>query len=245
MDFRWRCRRYWALVSGLKTRSAAPAGQWRSLHIKTAEPPVYPEPSSTRHHDLTSFLQYSERSGLDTKSTIFVGTHFEYTVASSLVKYGFSLQRSGGSSDNGIDLLGTWSVPSSPNPIRVLLQCKALSQRIGPSLIRELEGAFVGAPVGWRGPGVLGLLVAERPATKGIRESLGRSRWPMGFVSCSRAGIVQQMLWNGHAMEEGLGGLGVTTRYTQDPGRNGQLILSWRGEHVPLIETPSGSGAVV
>ncbi len=206
-----------------------------------SEPLIYPEPSSTRHHDLPSFLAYVQRSGLDTKSTTYVGTHYEYTVASRLQRYGFSLRRIGGASDGGIDLVGTWTVPSSQDPVRVLVQCKALSQKIGPSLIRELEGALAGAPVGWRGTGVLGLLVATRPATKGVRESLRRSGWPMAFVACSREGSVQQMLWNGCATDAGLGSLGVTMRYAQDPSDPEQLVLTWQGEHVPLIEPSSAS----
>ncbi len=164
-----------------------------------------------------------------------MGTHYEYTVASRLQRYGFSLRRIGGASDGGIDLLGTWAVPSAPEPLRVLLQCKALAQKIGPRLIRELEGAFVSAPLGWREPRVVGLLVAEKPATKGVRESLGRSRWPMGFISCSRAGHVQQMLWNQRAEDEGLDGMGVGIRYADGPGTaEPDMVLTWKGRTAPL-----------
>lgn len=54
----------------------------------------------------------------------------------------------------------------------------------------------MGAPEGWRGEGVLALLVSKAEATKGVREALGRSRWPMGYVLCSAEGRVSQMLWN-------------------------------------------------
>ncbi|KAK0629800.1 hypothetical protein B0T17DRAFT_455686, partial [Bombardia bombarda] len=193
----------------------------------TAEILTYPDANTDSHHDLASFLQYTERTGLDRRSTVFVGTHYEYTVASVLSAYGFSLRRIGGQFDFGIDLLGTWAVPSttsssSPSPppsansshppLKVLLSCK-VSMKTGPALARELEGAFVGAPAGWRGSGVLGLLVSQRPATKGVRDALGRSRWPMGYISCTRAGYVQQMLWNRRAEEEGLAGVGVGMRY--------------------------------
>jgi len=70
-------------------------------------------------------------------------------------------------SDYGIDLLGTWSVPSALQPLKVLIQCKAFARKIEPSQARELEGAFVGAPIGWREAGVLGLLVSQKSATKG------------------------------------------------------------------------------
>lgn len=200
---------------------------------------IYPESPTSNHNDLPTFLQYAERSGLDPKSTTFVGTHFEYVVANSLSQLGFSLRRIGGSSDFGIDLLGEWSVPSSDRPLRVLVQCKSI-QRPGPHLIRELEGAFAGAPPGWRGSGVLGLLATEKPATKGIRDALGRSRWPMGFISCSRAGYLHQMLWNHRAEQEGLEGMGVGLKYPGDGGER-QLSLTWKGKHLPSVEeTPGG-----
>jgi hypothetical protein len=106
-----------------------------------------------------------------------------------------SLRRVGGASDYGIDLLGTWSLPSLPQPLKVIVQCKAYAKTAGPSVTRELEGAFVGAPVGWQGKGVLGLIVTTKAATKGAREALGRSRLPMGYIFCSKDGKIQQMHW--------------------------------------------------
>jgi hypothetical protein len=197
---------------------------------------IYPRPASTNHNDLDSFLQYAERTGLDPKSTVYVGTHYEYTVAASLAAYGFSLHRTGGASDNGIDLLGTWSLPgpAAGEPLRVILQCKSTAAKLNPGTARELEGAFAGAPPGWRGPGVLGLLVATNAATKGVRGFLGKSQFPMAYVACSQVGQVQQMLWNRRAEEEGLRDVGVSLRHRPEDGdgtativltRNGQLLL--------------------
>lgn len=216
-----------------------PRPRWtiKRLNSSTTTQLNYPEPTTTNHHDLSSFLDYAERSGLDPKSTLYVGTHYEYLVAQILSKYGFYLRRIGGHSDYGTDLLGTWTVPSSKQPLKVLVQCKAIARKSAPNLIRELEGAFVGAPVGWRGPGVLGIFVTENPATKGVRDSLGRSRWPMGFISCTRDGRVQQMLWNRRAEEEGLEGMGVGMRYAGDGGES-QLLLTWKGQHIALAEDP-------
>jgi hypothetical protein len=181
-------------------------------------------------------LEYAKRSGLDEKSTVYVGTHYEYTVSYSLSKYGFYLRRIGGASDYGTDLLGTWTPPTTSHTMRVLVQCKA-GQRVGPHYVREMEGAFIGAPVGWRGPGVLGLLVAEKPATKGIRDSLARSRWPMGYVTCSKEGAVQQMIWNRRAEEEGLEGLGVVARHGAG-GQEPELVLMKDGKTLPHIDEP-------
>jgi hypothetical protein len=197
----------------------------------------YPNSPNNEHNDIPTYVAYAQRTGLDTSSTTYVGTHYEYTVAAALEKFGFEIKRIGGRGDFGIDLLGTWSVPSSANPLRIFLQCKfaATSTKIGPHLLRELEGAFVGAPPGWRGSGVIGLLVTQKAATKGIRDLLGRSRWPMGFISCSADGKVQQMLWNSRAEEEGLAGMGIGVRMSETKSLEQELVLTWKGK-------PSSSG---
>lgn len=196
---------------------------------------IYPESPSSQHSDLRSFLAYAQRSGLDAKSTVYVGTHYEYTVAATLARYGFYLKRVGGSSDYGTDLLGTWTPPTSSQTIRTLIQCKAGVQRSGPNLIRELEGAFAGAPVGWRGEGVMALLVAERPATKGVRDSLGRSRWSMGYICCTKDGSLKQMIWNVKAEQSGLEGFGVTSRHVEGSGES-ELVLMHNGDILPLLD---------
>ncbi|KAK3338363.1 hypothetical protein B0H65DRAFT_320295 [Neurospora tetraspora] len=206
--------------------------------------PNIPLSKSSNHHNLASFLQYAKRTGLGQETTIFVGTHYEYTIASLLTAYGFSLNRVGGQHDFGIDLLGTWSVPTAERPLRVIVQCKAI-QSTRPHLIRELEGAFVGAPVGWRGSEVFGVLVASKIATKGVRDALARSRWPLVFIGCSREGKVEQLLWNHRAEQEGLQGLGVAKRHSPEGGE--QLVLTHKGKHLPLIKVegglPESSGA--
>lgn len=115
----------------------------------------------------------------------------------------------------------------------MLVQCKAIARKSSPNFIRELEGAFVGAPIGWRGPGVLGVFVTEKPATKGTRTALARSKWPMAFVSCTREGLVQQMIWNRRAEEEGLATLCVGTKYRGESATP-ELMLERQGDAVPL-----------
>jgi Required for respiratory growth protein 7 len=194
----------------------------------------YPDSQSPNHHDLSSFLEYAARIEMDPKSTTYVGTHYEYTVQNALERLGMSLKRIGGKSDYGIDLLGTWSVPSAPQPLKVLIQCKAFARKVEPSQARELEGAFVGAPIGWRGSGVLGLLVSQKSATKGVREALGRSRWPMGYVLCGADGRILQMLWNRRAEQEGLEGIDVGLKYAGGDRNEKEVVLMWKGE--PIAE---------
>lgn len=221
---------------------------WRSLSTQAPrrasspgrrEPP-FPEPPSTSHHDLHSFIEYANRTNLNAKSTVYVGTHYEYTVASTLAQYGLSLRRVGGASDYGIDLLGTWALPSAREPLRALVQCKA--GVIGPHVVRELEGAFVGAPVGWRGPGVLGVLASRRAATKGVGDALARSRWPMVFVCCSADGVVAQVRWNQRAAEEGLEGVHAAVRHSGE-GAGSRIVLTWKGKAIRPAREGEGDGA--
>ena len=158
----------------------------------------------------------------------------------------------GGRGDAGIDLVGTWHLPPAlaPVPLRVLVQCKALKAKLGPNLIRELEGAFVGAPVGMRGKGVVGVLVSPREATKGVREAMGRSRWPMAWVMLEvlqrdggdgiGIGKVRQTLWNKAAAEVGLEGLDVTMRYDKAIEKEREVgkecALMWQGKPVPGLD---------
>ncbi|KAI1265554.1 pyrimidine 5-nucleotidase [Xylariaceae sp. FL1019] len=209
----------------------------------------YPKPPTEEHHDLLSYEAYAQRKGVNVDSTVYHGTRYEYTVASTLQSLGFDLRRVGGKSDKGIDLLGTWSLPSTPEhlPLRVLLQSKAYTKRsgeakkvgrLGPQHVRELEGTYQNGPSGWRGSGVMGLLVGPCHASKGVRETLAQSRWPLGYVCCSLEGVVEQFLWNRKASEEGLEQLGVAPRLLDGDhhGNTAGLVLTWSGRpYIPVF----------
>ena len=117
---------------------------------------------------------------------------YEYAVARALLPYAFSLTRTGRAADNGIDLLGCWHVPSAPAPLPVLLQCKRHARPLGPEHVRALQGAFASAPSAWSragdgAPG-LGLLVGPKPATRGVRDAVGASAWPVGYLMVEDTG---------------------------------------------------------
>ncbi|KAF2259001.1 hypothetical protein CC78DRAFT_449711, partial [Lojkania enalia] len=171
-------------------------------------------PGSPYHNSLPSFLAYASRVNLSPTKTVYVGTHYEYVTALSLLRLGFSLLRTGRKSDAGIDLIGHWLLPPLRSPIPVIVQCKARNITLSPKHVRELEGALQGVPPEWRGKDVLGLLVTTRGATRGVLEALGRNRKAMGFVKVSREGTVEQFVWNKAAGERGLEGVGVTVRHT-------------------------------
>ncbi|KAF4126593.1 Protein of unknown function (DUF2034) [Geosmithia morbida] len=208
---------------------------------------IYPSAAAkSPHNSLETFVGYAERTGLDPRSTVYVGTRYEYQVAAALSRYGFHLVRVGGAGDYGTDLLGTWTPPTTGTALRLLVQCKGGAQRVGPNLVRELEGAFASAPPGWRGTGggsdggnananVMGLLVGQRPATKGVRDSLGRSRWPMGYACCDAEGRVMQLMWNHRAADGGLGDLDVVTRRSHgDRGEQSEVVLVRQGKVLPF-----------
>lgn len=194
--------------------------------------PILPKPSSDNHHDLSSFLAYAARCHLSSSSPTYRGTHYEYTVASALSRFSIKVTRRGGPSDLGVDLVGHWDLPAiaQAHPLPVLVQCKARSEKLSPNTVRELEGSFVGAPSGWRGEGVLGLLVTPSAATKGAREAMGRSEYPMGFLKIGIDGRVEQFLWNRRASEIGLCGMGVTLKYSNGDELSKEIVLTWNGK---------------
>ncbi|KAL1623558.1 hypothetical protein SLS56_008262 [Neofusicoccum ribis] len=230
-----------------------------SIRASSSKPPrsIDPiiAPGSENHHDLPSFLAYASRVSLAPDRTVYIGTHYEYTVAATLKRLGFQLTRTGRASDFGIDLLGSWALPAPadasprPLPLRVLIQCKASNKILSPKHVRELEGAFTGAPAQWREEDFLGLLATTNKATKGVMDALGRSRWPMGFLKVDPDGRVEQFLWNASARARGLEGLGVTLRYMPaEKDAAGEvksdIALTWQGKPLPYVELKDEAAAL-
>ena len=154
------------------------------------------------HTSLSSFLAHARRTNLDRSSTTFTGTYYEYVTQALLRKYGFELTRVGGRGDRGVDLKGIWRIVTAGGPtkkdkveleIPVVVQCKRLKGKVGPNLIRELEGAVATGKKG--GGNTMGVLVGTRGATKGVREAMGRSRvgicWVM--LEVGEGGIDEMM----------------------------------------------------
>ncbi|CAG8388386.1 unnamed protein product [Penicillium salamii] len=201
--------------------------------------PSPPSPLS-QHNDMTKFLSYAKHISLPETSTVYVGTHYEYTVQGTLRRYALSLNRIGGRDDAGIDLVGTWHLPEREREraLRVIVQCKALKTKVGPNIVRELEGSLRQAPVGWRTDQTVGVLVSPREATKGVRDTLARSAYPIFWMMIERDGSLKQALWNSSAEELGIGPLGVETRYgTAEFGEvTKQIALTWDGCDIPSMD---------
>ncbi|PGH16881.1 hypothetical protein AJ79_01525 [Helicocarpus griseus UAMH5409] len=204
---------------------------YRPLSSVAPSPPIPPPSPTSNHNDLPSFLEHAARTSLDPTSTTYVGTHYEYTVLQSLRRFALDLTRIGGRLDCGIDLVGSWHLPKHQEPLRVIVQCKALKNKVGPNVVRELEGTFAGAPVGWRGEGILGILVSSRESTKGLRVALLKSRHPLVWIFTELGGHVRQILWNKRAEDLGLAGLGVELVHAND-GEEKTVCLTWCGEGV-------------
>ncbi|OQE47073.1 hypothetical protein PENCOP_c001G00440 [Penicillium coprophilum] len=205
--------------------------------------PSAPSPPSQHHNDLTTFLSYAEHISLPQTSSVHVGTHYEYTVLRTLRRYALSLNRIGGRDDAGIDLVGTWHLPEREREraLRVLVQCKSLKAKVGPNVVRELEGTFRQAPVGWRTGETVGVLVSPREATKGVRDTLARSTYPLFWMMIERDGTLKQALWNARAEALGIGPLGVETRYgttedTESGSVTKEMLLTWDGCDIPDMD---------
>ncbi|RVX75689.1 hypothetical protein B0A52_00045 [Exophiala mesophila] len=111
---------------------AAPSSLRRDSDAATATNPTSP-PSSHPHHDLASFITNARRTGLSPTSTVYTGTAYEYLTLETLSRYGFELTRT-------YIYMRDLHVP-----------CKRLvgkHAKIGPNLIRELDGAVRGARLG-------------------------------------------------------------------------------------------------
>ena len=170
---------------------------------------------------------------------MYKGTHYEYTVMEALKQFGFHLHRTGKSNDKGIDLLGHWRLPGKPYEIKVLVQCK-LSRGM-PATIRELEGAYAGAPSEWQGDNVLALLATSKNLTKGVLEGVQRSHSSLGALHIEPDGLTRQFIWNSTAGERGLAGVGVTAKYEEAPSKGTTtpvaskgtiktVALTWKGQ---------------
>lgn len=239
--------KYWFRTSSDLINTSRPFSSSRIDHDLTPftrrlfKLPCAPTPPSQNHHNLETFLSYAERISLPPTSTVYVGTHYEYTVLTSLRRYALALHRIGGRDDAGIDLVGTWHLPGREREraIRVLVQCKALKAKLGPNLVRELEGAIRQAPVGWRTVQAVGVLVSPREATKGVRDALARSSYPLLWMMVERDGTLRQALWNSRVEEMGLQPLGVETRYNTaetDGSLIREVALTWDGCEIPSME---------
>lgn len=97
---------------------------------------------SKGHNSLATFIKYAAHTKLRPATPVFIGTHYEYTTALSLMRLGFSLLRTGAPNDAGIDLIGHWVLAPLSEPLPVIVQCKARQHTLAPAAVRELESTL-------------------------------------------------------------------------------------------------------
>lgn len=206
--------------------------------------PELPRPLGQNHHDLPSFLNHAAKTGLDPESSIFYGTRYEYIAQKTLRNYAFTLSRVGQTGDRGVDLAGYWHLPFLPEPLRVIVQCKSSKRKIPPEIIRGLEGAFSGAPSGWRGEGVLSILVSPLPATRGVRQAVARSSSPLCWFTMEPddneegSGLVTQALWNKTATDMALQGVSVVVKHDLEHPERKAVALTWKENEISEQSIP-------
>jgi Protein of unknown function (DUF2034) len=211
-----------------------------SSNLSTSTPSTLPPPpplilpGSQHHSSLPTFLTHARQTNLSPTSTVYIGTYYEYTVLSALAPLGFNLIRVGRTSDAGIDLLGTWTLPHLPAPLRVVVQCKRHARALRPEHVRELEGAVQGAPVGWRG--AVGLLVSPREASRGVRERIWASKLAVGYlmVDADGHGNGEDDAYEGRSGAESLGDVdaeraagGIGDGLVTNEGKVRQFLWNW------------------
>ena len=176
------------------------------------------------HDSLESFRAYARSTSLSTSSTYYVGTLYEYTVATILARYNMSLHRCGGGDDKGIDLRGSWSLPSG-DKLPVIAQCKAESRKLGPRHVRELEGASL-----MESSHTLAILATLLDYTKAAQRQVMSSSRPLALCVINHDARLSHLVWNAPAAELIGPGVSVQTRYfAAAVDLPHELVLTYQG----------------
>ncbi|TPX48274.1 hypothetical protein SeMB42_g03060 [Synchytrium endobioticum] len=125
-------------------------------------------------------------------SAVEKGLALERAAIKVLSRFHFQLRHVGGANDRGVDLRGTWPLPSARSsppsqqlsppslipPINVIIQCKNEATCIGPKVIRELEGTLT------KETGLtLGLLVTSNGLSRRALDAIQAATLPIGFAT--------------------------------------------------------------
>ncbi|KAF9897453.1 hypothetical protein BX616_005569 [Lobosporangium transversale] len=190
---------------------------------------------SGSHNDLTSFEGLNHNTG----STIYRGTLFEYQTQEVLRKYlGIYTQRSAGNNDLGVDLRGTWFLPLSASPepgdlvrhLKVIVQCKMVSSKVGPKFVRELQGTL-----SYETQPTMAILAVSTDFTRQALLPYAKSLWPMGLVVIDTEKMeCLKLMWN-RAAEKVMHGVQVGTRWVANDSK-GQGENEWVSRPVLCFE---------
>ncbi|KAG0255460.1 hypothetical protein DFQ27_006229 [Actinomortierella ambigua] len=185
---------------------------------------INPPLSSSSHNDLESFRSVEH---INTGSSLFRGTLFEYQTQSVLQRQlGIYTHRSAGNGDEGVDLRGKWFLPLSAAPapedwvrhLNVIVQCKKSTGKIGPRIVRELQGTL-----SYESQPTLAILASASDFTKQALVPCLKSLWPMALVVIdTELHECRKLMWN-QAAEHVMHGLQIGTLRKQN---NGRVVMS-------------------
>ncbi|KAK3825827.1 MAG: hypothetical protein J3Q66DRAFT_110126 [Benniella sp.] len=203
--------------------------QENATHGRAAHPTLEPAPFPRDLHFCISnklgsgahkTLQSFEELDHNTESALYRGTLFEYRTQEILRKrLGIYTQRSAGSNDLGIDLRGTWFLPLSAAPkpgdmvrqLKVIVQCKTMSSKVGPKYVRELQGSL-----SYETQPTMAILAASSEFTKQALVPYAQSLWPMALVVIdTETQQCRKLMWN-QAAEKVMHGIHVGTEWVPD-----------------------------
>jgi HJR/Mrr/RecB family endonuclease len=96
--------------------------------------------------------------------------HFEQTIAHILESFGFAIELTARTSDNGADII---AVRDGVGTSKFLIECKRYSQdrKIGVDVVRAIHGSVVAAQA------TKGMIVTTGTFTRGAKDYLDRNRW--------------------------------------------------------------------
>lgn len=154
-----------------------------------------------------------------------LGTRYEELVQAALQRsLRMCIARVGGRGDEGIDLAGEWNLPDQA--LRAAVQCKRISSRASPSLVREFEGATMSNVQ-------VGVIACTQGPTDACRERLRQSPRPLLFLQIPEAGGGIQGVYASHSLHRAL------PQLTCVPVRAAQLTYEFYYGRVRLkLEAP-------
>ncbi len=107
---------------------------------------------------------------------------FELYTGSILSKYGFHLTTTPKSHDHGIDLYGSWNLPSCKKPLNSIIQCKYSKHRLlSVNIIREFEGVMSNTKLNYQAK--IGILASPIGFTRSAYKRFFQSIYPLGLVT--------------------------------------------------------------
>ncbi|KAG0323060.1 hypothetical protein BGZ99_002954 [Dissophora globulifera] len=192
------------------------------------------------HNDLESF----ESLPHNVNSTLYRGTLFEYQTQEILRKHlGIYTQRSAGNNDLGVDLRGTWFLPLSASPqpgenvrhLKVIVQCKMSSTKIGPKFVRELQGSL-----SYETQPTMAILAISSDFTKRALLPYAKSLWPMALVVIdAEKNECRKIMWN-QAAEKVMHGVQIGTQWISDDdgGVESRPVLCFNGHVIERLPGP-------